>query len=461
MKIMHVACGGAGCRTRATACTRLTACCALMLAGASPSLPEDKLPLPEDTYFEEYGKLYDHIGMLQDDERMNAYHSAIQLNADAHFKGKVILDVGAGTGILSIWAAQAGAARVYAVEATPVAQHAKALVKAHGLSGTVTVLHGKMEELELPEKVDVILSEWMGYFLLRESMVQSVLLARDRWLKPSGVLYPSHCDILIASLHEEGYAEARAAELAETMASWDALTAGMLSKYSLNFDALRPAYEHENREYSYTDAWQGAIGAGAVVGTPQTLLSVDMRTTTMEELFGWHRTVTLDLPHTLPAGGVAAPGSVGDGVGMLCGWFESRFCADEGGRGGDTGDGSGDAGSDGNGASGRESRSCVELSTSPLAPYTHWAHTTFLLDPPLTAPFAVSIGLTQSAKSHHDLNVTIAYPSSEGAQVSAHHAITADFRSGPRTPADGLGDEQGGIGSFYDDYGDAAAYDDE
>jgi protein arginine N-methyltransferase 1 len=59
-----------------------------------------------------------------DHVRMRAYHSAIMSNKDL-FKDKVILDVGAGSGILSIWAAQAGAAKVYAVEFTDVAKHAR------------------------------------------------------------------------------------------------------------------------------------------------------------------------------------------------------------------------------------------------------------------------------------------------------------------------------------------------
>jgi len=45
---------------------------------------------------------------------------------------------------------------------------------------------GKLEELVLPEKVDIIVSEWMGYFLLYESMLDTVLVARDKWLKPNG-----------------------------------------------------------------------------------------------------------------------------------------------------------------------------------------------------------------------------------------------------------------------------------
>ena len=58
------------------------------------------------------------------------------------------------------------------------------------LSEVVEVIQGTIESVELPEKVDIIISEWMGYFLLRESMLDSILVARDRYLKPGGALYP-------------------------------------------------------------------------------------------------------------------------------------------------------------------------------------------------------------------------------------------------------------------------------
>lgn len=130
---------------------------------------------------------------------------------------KVVLDVGTGSGILAIWSAQAGARKVYAVEATNMAEHARELVKANNVQDVVEVIQGSMEDIQLPEKglaflrfsklssnsvfvlvsclfdmywcaVDVIISEWMGYFLLRESMFDSVICARDRWLKPTGVM---------------------------------------------------------------------------------------------------------------------------------------------------------------------------------------------------------------------------------------------------------------------------------
>ena len=72
----------------------------------------------------------------------------------------MVLDVGCGTGILSIFAARAGASRVYAVEASALAAVADQMIRANGVDGVVTVLHSTAEALRLPEKVDVIVSEW-------------------------------------------------------------------------------------------------------------------------------------------------------------------------------------------------------------------------------------------------------------------------------------------------------------
>lgn len=381
-----------------------------MAAVSPPQIPETK-------YLEEYNMLSYHVGMLTDHVRMESYHKAIQSNAGSHFHGKVVLDVGAGTGILSIWAAQAGAARVYAVEATAVAEHARTLVKAHGVEDTVVVLQGKMEELELPELVDVVLSEWMGYFLLRESMVQSVLYARDRWLKPTGVMYPSHASIMLAALDEPGFTDAVASEVDKEMSAYDGTAADLVANHSLRFDALRDKFKAENVNYYYHQAWQGSLGRKAAVGSPQTLLSVDMHTTTMDELFGWSREVRVDLP-------CDSSSNESNVVRLLCGWFDVRFCADETRESGNA-----------------IQRPCVELSTSPVTPRTHWMQTTFVLEPPLPATHSFVIGLQQSRKSHHDLNVTVAYQESSGKEVRASYAVTQETRHDPRTESDLMLDE--------------------
>ena len=107
------------------------------------------------------------------------------------FKDKIVLDIGAGTGILSIFAARAGAKHVYAIENAEIALFAREIINRNNLGSKITVIKGKMEEIQLPvDKVDIIISEWMGYFLLYESMLDSVLWARDKYLVDGGKMLP-------------------------------------------------------------------------------------------------------------------------------------------------------------------------------------------------------------------------------------------------------------------------------
>jgi len=125
--------------------------------------------------------------MLQDEVRCKAFRDAL---FEVVTPDSVVLDIGAGTGILSIFAAQAGAKKVYAVERSPVAQCARQIISVNGLSDRITVLQGEMESLELPEKVDVIVSEWLGGYGVDENLLPIVIQARDRWLKPGGIMIP-------------------------------------------------------------------------------------------------------------------------------------------------------------------------------------------------------------------------------------------------------------------------------
>jgi SAM-dependent methyltransferase len=120
--------------------------------------------------------------MLKDSVRTLSYRNAIYQNSHI-FANKVVLDVGCGTGILSMFCVKAGAKHVIGVDMSNIIDHAKRIVALNGMSDKITLLKGKMEEVTLPfPKVDIIVSEWMGYFLLYESMLDTVLWARDRYL---------------------------------------------------------------------------------------------------------------------------------------------------------------------------------------------------------------------------------------------------------------------------------------
>jgi hypothetical protein len=75
---------------------------------------------------------------------------------------------------------------VYAVDNSKMLDVARRIAKLNQLDDRIVFIQGKMEEVVLDEKVDIIVSEWMGYFLLFEAMLDSVLVARDKWLKPTG-----------------------------------------------------------------------------------------------------------------------------------------------------------------------------------------------------------------------------------------------------------------------------------
>ncbi|CAE7843747.1 PRMT1, partial [Symbiodinium sp. KB8] len=175
-------------------------------AGSGASAPGAEMT-SADYYFDSYGHFGIHEEMLKDEVRTKSYQQAI-LQSKHLFKDKVVLDVGCGTGILCMFAAQAGAKKVIGVDCSSILVQAKEIVKANGFEDTITLIQGKMEEVTLPvDQVDIIISEWMGYFLLYESMLDSVLWARDKYLAPGGLLYPDKATMWISAIEDGEYKE--------------------------------------------------------------------------------------------------------------------------------------------------------------------------------------------------------------------------------------------------------------
>ena len=142
-----------------------------------------------------YADLAMHRWMLRDEIRNEAYRRAI---SQVVKPGDCVLDVGAGTGILSIFAAQAGARRVFAVERSAIAKIARRIVSTNGFENQIQIIHGDLEDVDLPERVDVVVSEWMGGLGVDENMFAPVVMARDRWLKPGGAMVPARVTAMLA-----------------------------------------------------------------------------------------------------------------------------------------------------------------------------------------------------------------------------------------------------------------------
>jgi SAM-dependent methyltransferase len=135
-----------------------------------------------------YRLVTDHRGMALDSCRNDAYGRALK---QAIGPETVVLDLGAGTGIHGLMAARLGAKRVYLVEPEDIVFVAEEIAKANCLQGVVRCLQGRIEDIDLPEEVDVIVSVLTGNFLLTEDLLESLFYARDQVLKPNGVLIPS------------------------------------------------------------------------------------------------------------------------------------------------------------------------------------------------------------------------------------------------------------------------------
>ncbi|XP_035733209.1 protein arginine N-methyltransferase 6-like isoform X1 [Vespa mandarinia] len=301
-----------------------------------------------DQYFKSYEELDVHRLMLNDTSRTLAYKNAI-LNYADKFKDKIVIDVGAGTGILSIFCAQAGAKTVYAVEASELAKLSEEVIVENNLENVIKVIHSKIEDLDpnVIQKADIIVSEWMGFYLVHEGMLESLLFARDNFLRKGGILFPS-----IAKLY------ASPCQLSSMFQFWD-------NVFGVSMKCIGKHY----RETKSTKPEIVSINQDDILADSKLIAWLDLQSIILSEIntLGNEEYVSICNKEGILQG--------------ICIWFSVEFP-----------DGS-------------------ELSTGPLDTSTHWKQTVIVLPMDVKVeknePVAFNLELTKDTSKEREYNIKL------------------------------------------------------
>jgi protein arginine N-methyltransferase 1 len=318
----------------------------------------------KDYYFDSYAHFGIHEEMLKDQVRTMSYKNAIYQNSHL-FKDKIVLDVGCGTGILSMFAAKAGARMVIGIDMSDIIHKAREIVRDNNLDNIVTLIQGKMEEVILPvDKVDIIISEWMGYFLLYESMLDTVLCARDKYLAEGGLLFPDKAQMFITAIEDGQYKE-------EKIGFWE-------NVYGFDMRAIQ--------KVALREPLVDTVEANSIVTKACLIKEIDLNVVRKEDL-------TFDSKFQLEV-------FRDDCIHALISWFDISFSC---------------------------CHKPINFSTGPGSKYTHWKQTVFYIDSVLCVRKGEvvegSLSCKPNEKNPRDLDINIQYSfNGEVHQSSGDHS---------------------------------------
>ena len=139
----------------------------------------------------------EHLGYISDVVRLGAYQAAIENTVRDGF---LVADLGCGTGVLGLMCLQAGAATVYGIDSTPIINVARESFSRERLLDRATFIRSHSARTDLPERVDLVICDQVGYFGFDAGIVQSSVDAVRRFLKPGGVLIPSRLRLCAAAV---------------------------------------------------------------------------------------------------------------------------------------------------------------------------------------------------------------------------------------------------------------------
>lgn len=300
--------------------------------------------------------------MLSDRPRQEAYRDAILTNRKL-FENKTVLDVGAGTGILSVFCALAGAKKVYSVEASNITALAKEIVYENNFENIIEVHQTRIEDFKIlnengteaedQHQIDIIVSEWMGFYLLHEGMLDSVIEARDKFLRSNGLMFPQTASITMAPC-----------QLPTLFDTWNNVDGVQMQSFGKAFRAQKSnkpevmiVNEHDLLHYGTVIAW------------------LDLNEVTLDDLNSFKFDEIIVAKHSGRYQGI-------------CIWFDVDFPPNENGDN-------------------------VTLSTAPWSPQTHWKQTVIPLpdnvqeDVEIGYPIAFEINIQRNIDNSRHYNLEL------------------------------------------------------
>ena len=178
-------------------------------------------------YGDHKARISSNVHHIHDRVRFQSYGAAIQ-NC---MKGKTVLHLGCGMGLLTMMAARAMAKHVVGVDTSAIVKPAAKIAEANKLTN-LTFVQGKAEEAKLPiEKFDVIMCEWMGAFLINEPILKELLYCQQHYLAEGGIVCPDSSSIHVVGITDYPYYH-------DTCDYWD-------NVYGFNMKAMKPLVMQE------------------------------------------------------------------------------------------------------------------------------------------------------------------------------------------------------------------------
>jgi SAM-dependent methyltransferase len=139
--------------------------------------------------------LKEHLDYIADVVRLESFQAAV---ARSVFPNSIVADLGCGSGVLGLLCLQAGAGHVYAVDESAMLEVARETLTRAGYGDRVTFIHGRAGQIELPERVEMVICDHVGYFGFDYGLIELLGDARRRFLKPGGCLIPTRLRLQLA-----------------------------------------------------------------------------------------------------------------------------------------------------------------------------------------------------------------------------------------------------------------------